>query len=262
MNTSRRPANSKRPRRWYRRWHRWLGVSALVFILFLAVSGLLLNHATDLNLDRRYVSWSWLLDAYGIDAPQDVTSYADADIRASTIGGHLFLGAADTGQQVDDLAGVASLEPLVLVGGDRSAIVLMNTGELVEVVDLAAQLPGPIERVGRSGSSAVLQSGNVTLVSDSELAGFAIGDVADVSWSEASQPDTEDLAVLTAAYRGRGVTVERVLLDLHSGRLFSLPGTLFMDLVAICMILLGLSGLYLSISRNRRENGGKRRDGQ
>ncbi|HKJ20122.1 MAG TPA: hypothetical protein VJ993_05635, partial [Woeseiaceae bacterium] len=70
-------------------------------------------------------------------------------------------------------------------------------------------------------------------------------------------PDATELAALDAAWRGRGLTVERMVLDLHSGRIFDMSGVLLMDLVALCMIVLGLSGLLLSNSRYRRQNGAK-----
>ncbi|HSN52770.1 MAG TPA: PepSY-associated TM helix domain-containing protein, partial [Woeseiaceae bacterium] len=54
-------------------------------------------------------------------------------------------------------------------------------------------------------------------------------------------------------YRGRGVTVERVLDDLHSGRIFARAGTLVMDAVAVFMIVLSLSGFVLWLQRGRRE---------
>ena len=58
---------------------------------------------------------------------------------------------------------------------------------------------------------------------------------------------------LKSAWRGRGVTVERLLLDLHSGRIFSAAGPLLMDLVAVFLILLSVSGIILSKVRNRRK---------
>ncbi len=44
--------------------------------------------------------------------------------------------------------------------------------------------------------------------------------------------------------RGKGINLEKFILDLHTGKLFGIPGTLLSDLSAIAMIFLTLSGLY------------------
>lgn len=216
--------SNRRPPRWFRRGHRWVGVSLLVFVLFLAITGITLNHSTDLGLDRRYVSWSWLLDAYGMGPPEPY-------------------------------AGKVMLGSLVVVGDGQRAHVLLASGELVESIDLGTSLTGNIERVGHVADRAVLQSGGHLFRSDEDVTVFepwAGGVATDVSWSAEVEPDDEGLEALRTAWRGRGVTIERFLLDLHSGRILNLPGTLLMDVVAACMILLGISGLVLA---RRRGNG-------
>lgn len=195
----------------------------LAFVLFLSLSGIALNHANDLGLDRRYVSWSWLLDAYGMKAPPPY-------------------------------AGMVSLEALVVVGDGRRVHVLLDSGELIESIDLGATLPGVIGRVGRAGDRAVLDSGGNLFRSDQEVTSFepwSAGRDAEVSWSAEADPGTAGLEVLQTAWRGQGLTVERVLLDLHSGRVFALPGRLLLDLVAVAMIFLSVTGLVLARVRSR-----------
>ena len=68
--------------------------------------------------------------------------------------------------------------------------------------------------------------------------------------------------MLRAQYRGRGLTVERVLADVHSGRIFARAGTLIMDAVAVFMIVLSLSGFVLWIQHSRREAELERRSGR
>lgn len=249
-----------RARQWSRRGHRWVGISLVMFMLFLAISGVTLNHASDLGLDRRYVSWSWLLDAYGIKAPTPSASFEDADHRGTLLGERLFLDGADTGQRVSTLTGLIAVDQLVLATAKHGAHLFISSGELVESIDLQVGLPGPIERLGRVAGRAVIQSNSQFFRSDVEFAGFEPWEISpstEIQWSVPTPPDAAELAALDEAWRGRGLTVERMVLDLHSGRIFDMPGVLFMDLVALCMIVLGLSGLLLSNSRYRRQNGAK-----
>jgi len=214
--------NGRRPR-WYRRAHRWVGVSVFAFVLFLATTGIALNHASDFDLDRRYINWSWFLDAYGLEQPAPYV-------------------------------GMVVVEPMVVVGDGDTVHVLLTSGELVESIDLGSALPAPIDRLGLADNRAVLQSGGALFRADEANATFAIwpeGSASEVRWSGAVRSDAPGLEVLDAAWRGPGLTVERVLQDLHSGRILKLPGTLFMDLVAVCLIFLGLSGLALSRKRKK-----------
>ena len=133
--------------------------------------------------------------------------------------------------------------------------VLLESGELVESIDLSGMLSGDIERIGGADDRAVLQSGDALYRSDPEVTLFepwAAGTASEVTWSSATDPDAAGLEVLQTAWRGEGLTLERVLLDLHSGRIVATAGVLVMDIVAIGMIVLALSGLFFSLRRGRR----------
>lgn len=193
-----------------------------MFVLFLSISGIALNHSHDLGLDRHYVSWPWLLDAYGLG-------------------------------KTEPYAGMVRLAEFVVVGDADRVHVLLESGELVETLEIGGTLSGGVERVGQAGDRVVLQSGAALYRSDADVTAFERwpgGKSADVSWSPEADRDTAGLEVLRTAWRGEGVTIERLLLDLHSGRVFSLAGTIFMDIVALGLILLGITGLVLARRRN------------
>lgn len=60
MKVSRLSANGS----WIQRFHFWLGILAGVYFLFLAVTGVVLNHRTELGLEERFVSHRYLPSAY------------------------------------------------------------------------------------------------------------------------------------------------------------------------------------------------------
>ena len=84
--------------------------------------------------------------------------------------------------------------------------------------------------------------------SGSDIAVFTPWDgVGEIQWSTPSLPTADEREALESAWRGRGLTVERVLLDLHSGRLFALSGKVILDIVGIGMILLSIGALTTSL---------------
>ena len=65
------------------------------------------------------------------------------------------------------------------------------------------------------------------------------------NWPEPAALGADRLRELGRDYRGRVLTLERLMVDLHSGRLFGLGGTWLMDIVAALMVVLAVSGLWL-----------------
>jgi uncharacterized iron-regulated membrane protein len=57
-------------------------------------------------------------------------------------------------------------------------------------------------------------------------------------------PD-ELLQSLQAKYRGRGLSVERVLADVHSGRIVNITGPYLMDAVGLLLIALSVTGIVM-----------------
>jgi uncharacterized iron-regulated membrane protein len=59
---------------------------------------------------------------------------------------------------------------------------------------------------------------------------------------------------LEALYRGRGLSVQRLLLDVHSGRAIARLGPWLMDVVGLALIAVSLFGLLLWWRRKHDAN--------
>ena len=158
MATSPR-ASGRRPRRpWFRSFHRWLGGIAAFFVLLLAVTGIALNHGHEWRLDQRFVSWGWLLDAYGIHAPEYADSYGAGDHRAALLGQHLYLDERLVATDAAALSGMVVLEMMIVLATESDALLLTPEGELIERLNLVGTLPGPIQRLGLADGLPIIQS--------------------------------------------------------------------------------------------------------
>lgn len=236
--------------------HRWLGLAAVLFVLLLSVTGIALNHGSDWGLDRHYVGWDWAVAALGIRAPQPAASFADRGHRVTQLGVRAYFDSIEIPYEVESLAGLVVLEPLAVVALPERLLLLTTGGELVEQIDLTAELPVPAVRIGRVEGLPVLESGGTLFIGDAEVTAFRAASARDrdgITWSEPSRPSAAELAVLKDLYRGRGLTVERLLLEIHSGRILGAAGPLLLDVVAVIMIVLGISGIVVWF-RGRRRN--------
>jgi uncharacterized iron-regulated membrane protein len=91
---------------------------------------------------------------------------------------------------------------------------------------------------------AVKTAHGIYLTDDSMLE-WRLAAKPDVEWSEATPVTPGLYEALQAAYRGTGLPVERVLLDLHSGRILGRAGVYLVDAAAILFLLLAISGVWL-----------------
>ena len=60
-------------------------------------------------------------------------------------------------------------------------------------------------------------------------------------------------------YRGNGMSLERILLDSHSGRIFGTAGVIIYDILALAVGFLAISGLVLWLRGRRNGNRNGRR---
>jgi hypothetical protein len=226
-----------------RRWHARIGFVAVVFFLFLAATGVALNHATELGLDKQYVHAAWLARWYGIapESPSRAFRAGRHDLVAAN--GRWLLDGRVSGEKFPQPVGLVELPGMVVVASSASLYVYGEGGALVDHLERSS-LPGaPVQAIGSGAKQLVLRTGTGTF-------GTADG----LSWRPAPRDAIawSAPAELSAAERERyaemlepGVSVQRILQDLHSGRFAGRYGPLVVDLLAVFLAILSLSGAWL-----------------
>jgi hypothetical protein len=237
-----------------RNFHRSIGAVATVFVLLMVLSGLAINHSNGLRLDQRHVSNPYLLGLYGISAPGDMRSFRLDDDWLSLAGSQLYFNQAAVAEVSGGLGAVASSHWIVVAGRDE-LLVLTRQGELVE--RLAWHNAGTVESIGLAGDGRIVVASAGTLwLADEELLDWQRLDDAReaVQWSLPAPTPAVLQQHITRHYRGDGLNVERLVLDLHSGRAFGPLGVLVYDLLALATGFLALSGLVLWFRSRRNGN--------
>ncbi len=234
-------------RRAFRRWHRYCGFSAALFVLALATTGLMLNHSAELGLGSRHIGFAPLLAWYDIEGDSEITSFSLAESWVSCIGDGTFLDREPLPALDGCPVGAVNSVGMWVVVTARELVLLTEGGELIERLGPAAGVPGGISAAGiRPDGALVVDTPAGSLVADRELLQWQLlGSDAEVTWSRpaTAPPDLRD--ELLRGYRGHGLTVERFVQDLHSGRLFGRWGIYVMDGAAVLLLTLVVSGLAL-----------------
>lgn len=225
------------------RWHRRAGVSAALVLVYLLATGLPLQYSGELGLGQRNVSASLVLDWYGLEAPRDVhvsgglvnvgdLLFADGNVVATLEG---FRGA---------VAGQDSLQGLVVAAG-RDAVLLLDptTWSTVDRFDL----PAGVTRIGHWNGRVLLETGGGQLAADENLLGWdpvALPEGA-VTWAPLAAAGADQADDHRRRFRARMLSVERLLQDLHSGRVFGIWGMLVVDAATALLLFLCVSGLMM-----------------
>ncbi len=82
-----------------------MGLTAALSAVVLALTGFLLVHTDSLQLADRPVTWSWLLDWYGLSATDEALGFRVGQRWVSEIGGHVYLDDAEVATVAGSLIG-------------------------------------------------------------------------------------------------------------------------------------------------------------
>ena len=231
------------------KWHRRLGVGLFVFLLSFVATGVALQHTADLGLDNSYVPAAAAVALYGV-AP-DVTDYAVGRRWISHAGRFLYLdGAPLSYLRVSELRGAVAIGGALWVAGDDKLWLLSTRGETLDEFSFGAGLPDVVQDVAVGAAGDLVIRG----LRGDWSAGVSAGAPA-LEWraSAPKRPSWSAPAIAPPALRARVrahahahfISWERLLIDLHSGRLFGVVGVIVADVAALLLLLLALLGLLL-----------------
>lgn len=226
-----------------RRMHARIGVFALFFLIFLAVSGWALNHAESLKLDQREINTPWLMHWYGIKSPSPAQGYALGTQYFVAEGGKWVLGNSVLGEKREAVVGAVETGGIVYVATSAALYLYQADGQLVDKVERLSLPALPILALGKLDDRIILKT-QTALFASSDGLDWQPSRSGPKAWA-APQPLPDTVQAQLAAAFAPGLPAQRILLDLHSGRLFGRYGPLFVDFLAIALLTLGMSGLWI-----------------
>jgi len=235
-------------------WHRYMGISAAVFVLLIAVTGLLLNHTNTFGFGKQHVQSDWILDWYGIKAPEQILSFPAGKHYITLMGEDLYLDQKEIRGNSRQLAGVIFANDMFVIAVSDSILLLTPDGEQIDYLSGKDGVPSGIQQVGLDATgSIVVRTDYERYQPDADFLHWKRrnNDSSVIRWTSPSPISPEFRATLQHHFRGEVLPVERVLLDMHSGHIFGRFGPWVFDAVAVLLILLALSGTSIWFKRKR-----------
>ena len=234
-----------------RHWHRRLGITAALFVAWLAISGVALNEGTALGLDQFKISGRFISGLYGFSQIQVKQSYV-AD-------GH-WLAVSDAGATLDgrliqatlaEVVGFVSVDKLLYVGLKDGLVLMTPEGQIIEHLGAESLPLSSIRRVGLGDANQIAIEGGKIFLSTDALR-WSERPVVSVTWSQQVELPADQRSLAMTALQPQ-FPLSRVLADAHSGRLFGRYGHWVVDAVGFAALLLALTGSWIYLRARHRQ---------
>ena len=234
-----------------RRVHRTVGILLAAPIILFTLTGISLQFSQQLELDQKYVQLAAVVDLYGVQAPGQSHQ---TDI-ATQVGSDIFLNRSQTllFRSEQQLVCAFELDFGYLVVLKHSLVLvpaILQQGQYLS--QDTTQLPWQATACANpSANSLIVKSQSGTFNSTD------LGLSWQLSPSQASNQLHSAVPIptphtLAQAYLQHKITYERLIQDLHSGRLAGTTGIWIANLATVGLFLLALTGIWLWLIRPKR----------
>jgi len=231
--------------------HKFTGIAVCVFLIHLSITGIFLNHTEDLGLDEKYTASPMILALYNISMPSQEESFLVDNIFISRFGDQVFMGNQPIIKSENPIIGAALSNQVLFIAFPNEMVLLTQEGELIERISSTAELPENIQKLGVSEGILYLKTPNKLWQSSDQAQAWELSDSNFNDWSnEVIMPDQQTKQI-EMYFSGKGVSLEQFFLDLHNGNIIKGFGKWLLDIIAIFLLLLSISGIWIWLKKRR-----------
>lgn len=225
-----------------------MGILSAFFVIVLSLSGLTLHHVALFGLDSNFIGSSALLGWYDIEVPDITISYSADDNQLALIGEAIYFNEERVAGDFPDLRGFVDAD-FGYLGATSNQLLLLNAdGQTIEILGGVHGVPAGITSLAISSEGEILvqQRANIFLA-DLESLSWELMSISasQIDWSVASDPRPELSAVIASSYGDSLLSWERLILDIHSGRVFGGFGAVLVDLMALLFVFMAATGVWI-----------------
>jgi hypothetical protein len=228
--------------------HKIIGVCLALWLGFMAITGILLNHSSDLSLDKTPIQSSILLNIYGVKLPKTGTTFViNQNISVHLIGSNLFWNN-------QKILNIPPIEPYGLVASTSKEVLiywpthlaLFNlNGELVELKQNINIQNADAIGTNVSDNFYIKSSDKIFQVdANLEFKTYSL-EANTIQWSISKATDRTTLKNLNLQNLNNGINYERLIIDIHNGNIFGCLNKFLIDFLSIFFVILIFSGLFI-----------------
>ena len=246
-----------------RKLHKYLGFAFSLFILHLTVTGILLIYPRTFNIEQTYVSNFFILKKYNMDTHKDVYGLSNVEDEVVIIRNNIYVNSQFIDKFSDEIINVLyqkKEKKIIILSKSIIGIYFFeNIDGALEIKDIIS-----LENTYKINDLGQNLSGDIIfLKNDSEYYNLnnkyliKLVNIKDknIRWSNISKIDKKLAKYYLNIHQGKGVSLTRILTELHNGKFFGSIFTLILFFSSLSLIFLTLSSFIFAtnIFKNKKK---------
>ena len=245
-----------------RKLHKYLGFAFSLFILHLTVTGILLTYPKTFNVEETYVSNFFILKKYNMDTHREVFGLSNIEDEVVIIKNNIYINSKFVDKFNDAIINILyqkKYKRIIILSKSTIGIYFFENidGEL-EINDIISlENTKKIKYLGLNLSSNIvfLKNDNEYYnLDDNYLLKMVNEKDKNIKWSNISTMDKKLAKYYLNIHQGKGVSLTRILTELHNGKFFGSIFTLILFFSSLSLIFLTLSSFIFAtnIFKNKK----------
>ena len=245
-----------------RKLHKYLGFAFSLFILHLTVTGILLTYPKTFNIEETYISNFFILKKYNMDTHKEVYGLSNIEDEVVIIRNNIYVNSKFVDKFSDEIINILyqkKKNKIIVLSKSTIGIYFFENidGEL-EIKDIISlENTKKIKYLGLnlSGDIIFLKNDNEYYNLDNNyLLKLANEKDKNIKWSNISKIDKKLAKYYLNIHQGKGVSLTRILTELHNGKFFGSIFTLILFFSSLSLIFLTLSSFIFAtnIFKNKK----------
>jgi hypothetical protein len=208
------------------------------------MTGVVLNHASHLEIRDIKIHHPLLNKIYGLPETDSYSYSVGANNKFTYQNPDVLLGNHIIGKCPKKLAGGAIKSRFIVIACENNLQLLDKDFRLIEIYQRFSGLPGDIVSMAKGESDQIfIKTKTGTYIFDIEQDLFSPA----IYHGDFITPEKN--TKMSEARNHNSITLDKLLLDIHSGRISGSLSLWLWDLVSICLVYLSLSGVWMHIKR-------------
>lgn len=232
------------------RWHRRVGVVLCFAIVWIASTGIVLNHMYEWNVAEKLIHNTWVKQQYALTEPVYYQVGQNlAVVQAAS--GELLVNEQPIAMCDSPLQGAEAIPNILVVACSNELLLLSAGGELIETVTASQGLPIPVRGLSVEQGRLFVHSNEWYAFNDNDFSFVATPRPR----TQGNRPQLIPEAIQNSLKRqleAKPVSWERVLIDMHTGAFWGKGNHIISDIAAVLMMLIAIGGVWVWLTKPGR----------
>ena len=238
-----------------RKLHKYIGFTFSLFILHLTITGILLTYPKTFKVEEAYIDNYFILKKYNMETHEEVYGVKNIKDEVITIKNNVYINSKfidKFNEKILSLLYDKNEDKIYILSKSLIGIYSFETFDNeMEIKDIITiQNIYNLNSIGKNLSSKEILFKNDSQyykIKENKLLEFlANNSKANINWFNVSAVNKELAKYYLKIHQGEGVSVTRVLTELHNGKFFGSVFTLILFISSLSLLFLTLSSFIFA----------------